>query len=110
MKDFKINETTKITLYLKECFGCAQNYKYAPLRQFILNHMIRLDDFMVKRIELNPDWQKEALAFGVELPFLVFNNTDGKRKVITYKRFLDWLDKGEPTTTTRHHSKNKESA
>lgn len=89
MKDFTIDQDTKITLYLKECYGCDRSGKYTPLHQFILDHQIKLTNFVVKRIELNPTWQQEALAFDIELPLLVFENEDGEKVVIAYSEFLD---------------------
>lgn len=94
MKDFTINTDTKITLYIKECFGCDRNNKYSPLRQFILEHQVKLQNFIVKRIELSPDWQKEAFNFEMELPILVFENKNDGKMVITYSEFLYKLKKG----------------
>ena len=89
MKDFMINQDTKVTLYLKECYGCDRAGKYTPLHQFIINHQIKLTNFIVKRIELNPIWQQEANSFDIELPLVVFENEDGEREAITYSEFLD---------------------
>lgn len=90
---FTIKPDTKITLYLKECYGCNKNNKYAPLKQFILDNRISLNNFIVKRIELNPDWQKEAFAFEIELPFLVFESNNGKKIAIAYSEFLKRTNK-----------------
>lgn len=89
MKKFTIDQDTKITLYLKECYGCDRSGKYTPLHQFILDHQIKLTNFIVKRIELDPTWQQEALAFDIELPLLVFENEDGEKVVIAYSEFFD---------------------
>lgn len=93
MKDFIVDQDTKITLYLKECYGCDRYGKYTPLHQFILSRHIKLDNFIVKRIELNPDWQKEAFAFEMELPLLVLENSSAEKIVITYSEFLDQINK-----------------
>mgnify|MGYP000943988982 CR=1 FL=1 len=63
--------------------------KYTPLHQFIINNQIKLTNFIVKRIELNPTWQQEANSFDIELPLVVFENEDGEREAITYSEFLD---------------------
>ena len=84
-----INQDTKVTLYLKECYGCDRAGKYTPLHQFIINNQIKLTNFTVKRVELNPDWQQEASSFDIELPLVVFENEDGEREAITYSEFLD---------------------
>ena len=89
MKGFIIDKDTKITLYLKECYGCDREEKYTPLHQFILEHQIKLTNFIVKRIELNPDWQQEARVFEIELPLLVFENEPGERMAIAYSEFLN---------------------
>ena len=92
MRNFIIDSDTKITLYLKECYGCDRNKKYTPLHQFILDHQIELTNFIVKRIELNPVWQQEASSFEFELPLLVFENKDGDKSAIVYSDFLAWLN------------------
>lgn len=89
MKDFTVDKDTKITLYLKECYGCDREEKYTPLHQFILEHQIKLVNFVVKRIGLDPDWQQEAHAFEIELPLLVFENESGEKMAIAYSEFLD---------------------
>lgn len=59
----------------------------------LLYHQIKLTNFTVKRIELNPDWQQEANSFDIELPLVVFENEDGEREAITYSEFLDRQNK-----------------
>lgn len=88
MKNFTVNPDTKITLYLKECYGCDRKGKFDPIRRFILDHQIKLANFIPKRIELNPTWQEEALLLDMELPALVFENEDGDRKAMTYSEFV----------------------
>lgn len=105
---FTIKPDTKITLYLKECYGCNKNNKYAPLRQFILDNKIKLDNFVVKRIELNPDWQKEAFALEIELPLLVFESSNGKKTAIAYSEFLKKINKQGGCAKPRTKSKGAE--
>lgn len=105
MKDFTIEPDTKITLYLKECYGCDRNGKYDPLRRFILDHKVKLTNLVIKRVELDLDWQKEALLLEMELPALLFNNGDQKY-AITYSEFLRKIKQDK----TQRKTKSKESA
>lgn len=103
MNDFVVDAGTKVTLYLKECYGCDRWNKYGPLHDFLNDHKIGIYNghngvlennglFMVKRIELNPKWQQEAAALEVDLPALLFEHPNGEREAITYNEFIRKLN------------------
>lgn len=107
MKSFKIDSTTKVTLYHKECYGCDESGKFDPLRRFILDKRISLSNFIPKRIELNPEWQNEALLLDMNLPALVFENPDGDKKTIQYDVFVKELTQSKKKSSKRGRAKPK---
>lgn len=104
MRNFTISPDTKITLYLKECYGCDRKGKFDPIRRFVLDHQIKLANFMPKRIELNPTWQEEALSLDMELPALVFENEDGEREAMPYSEFVKKINKTQSKTSKKKGS------
>lgn len=110
MKSFKIDSTTKVTLYHKECYGCDEGGKFDPLRRFILDKQIKLSNFMPKRIELNPEWQNEALLLDMNLPALVFENPDGDKKAIQYDVFVKEMTQPKKKSSKRGRAKPRNAA
>ena len=104
MTSFTINPDTKVTLYLKECYGCDRTGKFDPIRRFILDRHIKLANFIVKRIELNPTWQQEALLLDMELPAVVFENEDGDREAMPYSEFVKKVTKTQSKTSRKKGS------
>lgn len=80
-----VSSDTKVTLYHKFC-SCHQDF--TSLYQFLGDIKdFPLVNYMVKRVELNLEWQKEVAELGLELPVVVFVN--GEEKIaMTYKDFL----------------------
>lgn len=78
----------KIELWTKDCYGCDRHGKYTAIRQYIIDNNIPLKNFKVKRIQLDPNWTREALTFDVELPLLRFEQDDGEIKMINYDEWI----------------------
>lgn len=78
----------KIELWTKDCYGCDRHGKYTAIRQYIIDNHIPLKNFEVKRIQLDPRWTKEAIAFDVELPLLRFDDEKGNITMINYDEWL----------------------
>lgn len=96
--------TTRITLYVSECFGCDRNGKYDPLRKYILDQKIPLSHFVPKRIQLNPEWREKAYSYGIELPLLVIEQ-DGKDTIaINYEEWCKKLNKKERAKNGRRRA------
>lgn len=78
----------KIELWTKDCYGCERNGRYTAIRQYIIDNGIPLKNFSVKRIQLDPNWTKEALASDVELPLIRFEEDNGGVKMVNYDEWL----------------------
>lgn len=87
MRNLNLDQDTKITLYLKECYTCDTS-KYTPLHRFIIDQQLKMTNFIVKRVEVNLEWQQEARSLDMELPAVVFENKRGDKYAITYLEFL----------------------
>lgn len=90
-----MSSTTKIELWTNDCYGCDRHGKYDAIRHYVLENGIPLQNFAVKRVILNPDWQAEAESLAVEVPFVKFINEKGEKMVIPYSNFekgdfVDW--------------------
>ena len=88
MKDFEVNNDTKVVLYIKGCYGCDRDNKYGPIHQFVIDKRIPLGNFSVRRIELDPDWQEFVKKLDIELPIVLFENADGNQLAINYDEFV----------------------
>lgn len=78
----------KITLYLKECYGCDRENKFRPLQRFIVDKKLPLDSLDIRRTILNPTWKKEAEALGLGLPCLVIEYDNGKNRAVNYEKWV----------------------
>ena len=87
-----ITNKTKVTLYHA---GCNCHNEFHELNQFLVRKKLPFGNLIVKRVELNPDWQKERQQYSEKIPFVVFENDDEKF-VIEYKKLLE-----EITETTQ---------
>lgn len=90
-----MSSTTKIELWTNDCYGCDRYGKYDAIRRYVIESGIPLQNFAVKRVILNPDWQQEAESLGVEVPFVKFINEKGEKMTIPYSNFekgdyIDW--------------------
>jgi hypothetical protein len=88
----KTSGITRITLYLRECYGCDKHNKFGPLRNFIISNQLPLNVLVIKRIELNRKWQEEAKELGKELPIIMIDYTKAYT-AMTYDEFLRQLIK-----------------
>jgi hypothetical protein len=103
----KVKEITKITLYLKGCYGCDRFDKFGQLRKFILKNQLPLDILTIKRVELNPEWVLECERFDKELPVVAIEFNDGEpesMEAMTYEEFLEQINRKVAKRRKRKHT------
>lgn len=99
-----------IELFTKDCYGCDRKGRYNAIRDYVVAKSLPLSDFVVKRIQLNPDWVKEAEEIGVELPFLRFTSEKEGTRVINYDEWLKELEKPQVIELKKKRSTKKKTA
>ena len=84
MKNFTVNPDTKITLYLKECYGCDRKGKFDPIRRFILDP--------TDRAKIIYAYQNANSLLDVNIPKAGFADV-----------YLPWSGKAESIGEGHHH-------